>query len=64
MKGLKQFLAEAWPVFGLAALMTIVMAWLTGWWFYLAFLPVLIVIALYMSAVRYDSDGKHRGEDR
>ena len=64
MKGLSIFLRDTWWVFGGAALMTLVMAYLTGWWLYLAFLPALVVIAIYMSSVRYDRDGNLREEQR
>lgn len=64
VKGLSIFLRETWWVFGGAAVLTCVMAWLTGWWLYLVFLPALVVIAVYMSAVRYDRDGNLREQQR
>lgn len=64
MKGLMKFLGETWWLFVSAAIAAVVMAFASGFWFYLFFLPVLCVMALYMSAVRYDSEGNVRGEDR
>ena len=48
----------------LITLCALVMAWLTGWWLYIVFLPILVVVAVYMSAVRYDRDGNLREEMR
>ena len=60
MKGLKRFLRDTWWVFGAAAVLTVVMAQITGWTLYYLFLPVLAIVAFYMSAVRYDRDGNER----
>lgn len=63
MKGLVKFLRETWWIFALAAAINVVMAVTSGLWFFLFFLPILCFVAVYMSVVRYDSDGNLRGED-
>lgn len=60
MKGFTRFMRDAWWVFVAAAVLTVVMAQVTGWVLYYAFLPVLGLVALYMSSVRYDSQGNER----
>ena len=60
MKGLKRFLKDTWWVFGAAAGGAVVIAVTTGWLLYLAFIPALVIVALYMSFVRYDKDGNER----
>lgn len=64
MKGLRKFLAETWWIFGLAMLASIVMAYVTGIWLYYVFCVALVIVAVYMGTVRYDSEGNLREENR
>jgi hypothetical protein len=59
MKGLAKFLRETWWVFALAALGDAFLAYSLHP-YCLLFLPALVLVALYMSAVRYDSEGNER----
>jgi 4-hydroxybenzoate polyprenyltransferase len=59
MNGLKKYLRETWWVFGVAALGDLFLAY-TLHPYCLLFLPALVLVALYMSAVRYDSEGNER----
>ncbi|TWT95278.1 hypothetical protein Pla108_34220 [Botrimarina colliarenosi] len=64
MKGLRQFLRETWWVFATAIVASIAAGYFSGIWLYYVFSPVLVVIAVYMAAVRYDGDGNLREQQR
>lgn len=64
MIGLRKFLGETWWVFLAAVVMAITIGYLSGMWLYYVFPVFLVPVILYMSAVRYDSDGNLRDEMR
>lgn len=64
MIGLYKFLGETWWVFGLAAVLAIVIGYVSGMWFYYFFPFALPPVIAYMAAVRYDADGNLREDKR
>lgn len=64
MIGLRKFLSETWWVFLAAVVLAIVLGYLSGMWLYYVFPAFLIPVIVYMSAVRYDSEGNLREEAR
>lgn len=64
MIGLRKFLAQTWWVFLAAAAASIAIGYLSGMWFYYFFPAMLVPVIVYMSAVRYDSEGNLREEKR
>jgi FtsH-binding integral membrane protein len=64
MKGIWKFIGETWWIFGLVMAASIAMAYYSGIWPYYVLPPILVVVAVYMGSVRYDSDGNLREEQR
>lgn len=64
MKGIRKFLAQTWWIFALAMAASIAMGYFSEIWLYFVFPPILVVVAIYMASVRYDSDGNLREEKR
>lgn len=64
MKGLRAFLRETWWVFAAASVAAVALGRLSGMWFYYAFPPRLIPVAVYTASVRYNSDGNVRDQAR
>ncbi|TWT48480.1 hypothetical protein [Botrimarina hoheduenensis] len=62
MKGLKLFLGDTWWVFGLACVMACALGYASDMWIMYLFPVVCVPVAVYMAAVRYNSQGDPRSE--
>jgi len=61
-KRLEGLLRDTWWLWLAFVVIAVVMAFRVSG-FFLATLPMLIVAFFYYASMRYDDDGKHKGED-
>ncbi|MEM6331500.1 MAG: hypothetical protein AAF790_14810 [Planctomycetota bacterium] len=62
MKGVHRFLGDTWWVFLLASVMACALGYATDMWIMYLFPVACVPVAVYMSVVRYDNQGRARNE--